>query len=129
MLICGGQYPVNPLTSRYIEEQLAYEGLPPTGAIQPLALLDLEELEGCQALHQRPRHHAAATARRLKSKYGAMAFRNYLAYEYGGKELGRPADVQGALADSFQIIQQRLGVPVIWSAVQDRTPWHPTTAA
>jgi hypothetical protein len=52
-LVCGGQFPVNPLTICYISEQLAAEGLPPGGAIQPLTLLDLEELEGCQALYQR----------------------------------------------------------------------------
>ena len=76
------QYPVNPLTTRYIEEQLAAEGLPPSGPIQPLALLDLEELEGCQALHQR----RGMTLPQLldawrRSKYGAVACRNYLAYE------------------------------------------------
>ena len=32
-----------------------------------------------------------------RSPYGGVAFRNYLAYEYGGQELGRPDDVQAAL--------------------------------
>jgi hypothetical protein len=77
------------------------------GAIQPLILLGLEELEGCQALHQR---HGMTLPQLLdawrRSPYGDVAFRNYLAYEYGGQELVRPDDVQDALAESFEIIQQ-----------------------
>jgi hypothetical protein len=116
VVVGGGQFPVNPLTIRYIREQLAFEGLPPGGAIEPLALLDLEELEGCQALHQR----RGMTLPQLldgwrQSRYGGVAFRNYLAYEYGGQELGRPQDVQDALAESLEIIQQRLGATGIWS--------------
>jgi hypothetical protein len=85
MVICGGQFPVNPITTRYINEQLAAEGLNPDGVIQPITLLDLEELEGCQALHQR----RGLTLPQLldgwrRSRYGGVAFRNYLAYEYGG---------------------------------------------
>lgn len=38
-----------------------------------------------------------------------MAFRNYLAYKYGGQEIGRPQDVQAALDESLTIIQQLLG--------------------
>ena len=87
-MIFGGQFPVNPLTIRYINEQLTAEGLPAAGTIQPLILLDLEELEGCQALHQRN----GMTLPELldawrRSPYRDAAFRNYLAYEYGGQEL------------------------------------------
>ncbi len=75
--------------------------------MQPLTLLDLEELEGCEALHQR----RGLTLPQLldawrKSSYGGVAFRNYLAYEY---ELGRPDDVRDALAESLTVIQQGLG--------------------
>jgi hypothetical protein len=116
VVVCGGQFPVNPLTTGYIREQLAAEGLPPRGHIDPLILLDLEELEGCQALHQR----RGTTLVELldawrRSQYGGVAFRNYLAYEYGGQEIGRPGDVQAALAESFEIIQQRLGAAGTWS--------------
>ena len=111
VVICGGQFPVNPITIRYINEQLAAEGLKPNGIIQPLTLLDLEELEGCEALHQRRN----LTLPQLidawrKSRYGGVAFRNYLSYEYGGQELGRPDDLRDALAESFRVMQDRLGV-------------------
>jgi hypothetical protein len=73
-------------------------------------VLDLEELEGCQALHQR----RSLTLPQLleawrSSQYGGVAFRNYLAYEYGGQEIGRPRDVQEALSESFAVIQRLLG--------------------
>ena len=79
--------------------------------MQSLTLQDLEELEGCEALHQR----RGLTLPQLldawqKSSYGGVAFRNYLAYEYGGQELGRPDDVRDALAESLTVIQQGLGV-------------------
>jgi hypothetical protein len=114
IVICGGQFPVNPLTIRYISEQLTAAGLP-AGPIEPLILLDLEELEGCQALHQR---HGITLPELIeawrRSSYSGAAFRNYLAYHYGGQELGRPYDVQAALAESFEVIQRLLGVKEPW---------------
>jgi hypothetical protein len=94
----------------YVREELTARGLPPAGPIEPLAVLDLEELEGCQALHQR----RSLTLPQLleawrSSQYGGVAFRNYLAYEYGGQEIGRPRDIQEALSESFAVIQRLLG--------------------
>ncbi len=107
----GGQFPVNPLTLYYVRETLTARGLLPGGPIELLIILDLEELEGCQALGQR----RGMTLPQLldawrQSDYGGVAFRNYLAYEYGGQEIGRPRDVQSALDESLVIIQQLLGV-------------------
>jgi hypothetical protein len=45
VVVCGGQFPVNPITLRDVKRQLAAEGLLTDGRIQPLVLLDLEELE------------------------------------------------------------------------------------
>jgi hypothetical protein len=111
IVVQGGQFPVNPLAIYYVREQLTAEGLPPAGPIEPLTILDLEELEGCQALQQR---RGTALSQLLdawrRSQYGDVAFRNYLAYEYGGQEIGRPQDVQAALEE---IIQYRPAAP--WS--------------
>jgi hypothetical protein len=86
--VTSGQFPVNLLTIRYINEQLEREGYLPDGTIQPLTVLDLEELEGCQFLLR-----TGATLPQLPdawraSPYRETAFRNYLAYVIGGQHTG-----------------------------------------
>jgi hypothetical protein len=115
VVVTSGQFPVNPLTIRYVNEQLAREGHLPDGTVQLLIVLDLEELEGCQSLAR-----AGATLPQLldawrSSPHRDTAFRNYLAYVIGGQHTGRPDDVQRALADTFSTVQQRLGVPGPWT--------------
>ena len=116
VVVISGQFPVNPLTIRYINEQLTAEGHRPDGTVQPLTVMDLEELEGCHALLQRKGRTLPQLLDAWRtSPYRDAAFRNYLAHEIGGQELGRPADVQDALAESFSIIQQLLGTPGQWT--------------
>ena len=116
VVVIGGQFPVNPLTIRYITEQLAAEGHQPDGTVQSLTVMDLEELEGCHALWERRNQTLPQLLDACRnSPYRDAAFRNYLSYEIGGQELGRPADIQEALAESFTIIQQHLGTPGQWT--------------
>lgn len=116
VVVISGQYPVNPLTIRYINEQLTAEGHRPDGTVQPLTVMDLEELEGCHALLQRKGRTLPQLLDAWRaSPYRDAAFRNYLAHEIGGQELGRPADVQDALAESFEVIQRLLGAPGAWT--------------
>ena len=115
VVVIGGQFPVNPLTARYISEQLSAEGHKEDGTVQRVAVLDLEELEGCHALWQRRNQTLPQLLDAWRnSPYRDAAFRNYLSYEIGGQELGRPQDVQQALAESFTAIQQHLGTPGQW---------------
>jgi len=119
VVVISGQYPINPLTIRYINEQLTGEGHRPDGTVQPLTVMDLEELEGCQALLQREGRTLPQLLDAWRtSPYRDAAFRNYLAHEIGGQELGRPADVQDALAESFEVIQQLLGALGSWTPPQ-----------
>ncbi len=116
VVVISGQFPINPLTIRYINEQLTAEGHRPDGTVQPLTVMDLEELEGCQALLQRKGRTLPQLLDAWRtSPYRDAAFRNYLAHEIGGHELGRPGDVQAALAESFEAIQQLLGTPGAWT--------------
>ena len=122
VVVISGQFPVNPLTIRYINEQLTAEGHRPDGTLQPLAVLDFEELEGCHALAERrgqtlPQLLDAWRA----SPYRDAAFRNYLADEIGGQELGRPADVRDALLACFTVMQQLLGAPGTWTPPPPRS--------
>jgi len=116
VVVISGQYPVNPLTIRYINEQLTAEGHRPDGTVQPLTVMDLEELEGCHPLLQRKGRTLPQLLDAWRaSPYRDAAFRNYLAHDIGGQELGRPADVQDALAESFEVIQRLLGTPGAWT--------------
>jgi hypothetical protein len=132
VVVIGGQFPVNPLTVRYISEQLAAEGHRPGGTVQPLAVLDLEELEGCHALWQRRNQTLSQLLDAWRnSPYRDAAFRNYLSHVMGGRELGRPDDVQQALAQSFIIIQQHLGIPGQWTPpdeLHDQVTRQPETS-
>jgi hypothetical protein len=84
--------------------------------VQSLTVLDLGELEGCHALWERRNQTLPQLLDAWRnSPYRDAAFRNYLSYEIGGQELGRPADIQAALAESFTIIQQLLGTPGQWT--------------
>lgn len=107
--VCGGQYPVNPVTLSYINEQIAAEGLLADGRIQQLRLLDFDELEDCEALHQ---HRGVAVSRLLadwlESEYHEASFRSYLWSRYGGQDIGRPDDMRDALAASVSAMWQRL---------------------
>src|ERR1022692_2988329 len=93
VVVCGGQFPVNPITLRDVKRQLTTEGVLTDGRIQPLVLLDLEELEACGALHE-TRH---VTMPQLvgdwqQSAYHEASLRSYLSFRYGGQNIGRSAD-------------------------------------
>jgi hypothetical protein len=111
VVVCGGQFPVNPITLRDVKRQLATESLLTDGRIQPLVLLDLEELEACDALHE-TRH---VTLPQLiddwqQSPYREASLRSYLSSRYGGQNIGRSAHLRAALESSTKIMQERLGL-------------------
>ncbi len=113
VVVISGQYPVNPLTIRYINEQLTAEGHRPDGTVQPLTVMDLEGLEGCQALlHRKGRTLPQLLDAWRASPYRDAAFRNYLAHEIGGQELGpasRRAERPGRIVRSHPAAARRPG--------------------
>lgn len=111
VVVCGGQFPVNPVTLRDVKRQLSAEGLLTDGRIQPLVLLDLEELEACNALRE-TRHVTLAQliGDWRQSAYREASFRSYLSFRYGGQNIGRSAELRTALASSTKIMQERLGL-------------------
>jgi hypothetical protein len=124
IIICGGQYPINPVTVSYIDEQIASERLFADARIRHLGLLDFEELEVCQALHKRDNKTIIELlAEWQESEYRQDSFRNYIWSRYGGQNIGRPDDIQHALDQANHAIVQRLN-PV---TATDRTepPTHP----
>jgi hypothetical protein len=107
----GGHYPVNPITRRYLEEEwFTAESLFAHPGIRDLALLDLEELEACEALN---RHRHLTLPQILAdwqtSPYRDGSLRSHLILTYGGQEIGRPQDIEDALHETTTMIAQRLG--------------------
>jgi len=111
VVVCGGQFPVNPITLRDVQHQLAAERLLTDGRIQPLVLLDLEELEAFNALHE-TRHITMPQliADWQQSAYREASFRSYLSSRYGGQNIGRSAELRTALTSSTTIMQEKLGL-------------------
>ena len=111
VVVCGGQFPVNPITLRDVQHHLAAELLLTDGRIQPLVLLDLEELEAFNALHE-TRHITMPQliADWQQSAYREASFRSYLSSRYGGQNIGRSAELRTALTSSTTIMQEKLGL-------------------
>ncbi len=98
MIVRGGQYPINPVTVSYIE-QIASEQLFTDARFRHVGLLDFEELEACEALHQRDNMTIVELLPAWQdSEYRQASFRSYVWSRYGGQNIGRPDDMQRALA-------------------------------
>lgn len=128
IIICGGQYPINPVTVSYIDEQITAKRLFADARIWHMGMLDFEELEACQALHQRDN----VTILELltawqESDYRQASFRSYIWSRYGGQNIGRPDDMRRALAEVSEIIHLRLG-PGAARGGQDQDPDVPEPA-
>jgi hypothetical protein len=109
IIVCGGQYPINPVTVSYIDEQIASERLFTDARVRHMGLLDFEELEACQALQQRDNVTIVELLAAWQgSAYRQASFRSYVWSRYGGQDIGRPADMQRALAHANQTMLQRL---------------------
>jgi len=109
IIICGGQYPINPITVSYIDEQIKAERLFADGRIRHIGMLDFEELEACEALHQRDNITILELlAAWQASEYRQASFRSYIWSRYGGQNIGRPDDMRRALAEVSEAIQRRL---------------------
>lgn len=110
----GGQFPINPVTRRHIEDALQNGGLlnyrRPATPIAPIAPLDLEELEICETLHETGNLalHDLIRQWQKSDDYAESSFRSFLSQAYGGP-FARPADLQAELARTLSLIAARLG--------------------
>jgi hypothetical protein len=110
----GGQFPINPITRRHIEDALQHEELlnhrRAAAPIARVAPLDLEELEICETLHETrnlPLHHLI-TQWQESDDFAGSSLRSFLTQTYGGN-FARPADLQAELARTLSLITARLG--------------------
>lgn len=108
VIICGGQFPVNPVTIRYIKERVAAEGLLRDNRVRSLGIIDLQTLDACESLHL----GEGITLLHLmdqwiESPYAEMPLYSYLVSEFSGHEMVRPADAHDAISKSFAIMRER----------------------
>lgn len=119
VVVRGGAFPINPATRRYVDEYLEQKAFlgRADARIQALALVDLEELELCEALtNAHGTDLPTILAGWQSSQYRAMSMRSYLAREHHAADVGRPAEIQAALGRAFTVLAERLG-----------TSWPPST--
>lgn len=114
MAVRGGQFPINPITRRYIEDALRDERLlnyrHPAAPIGRVAPLDLDELEICETLHETRSLPLHQLIRQWQDSpdFAESSLRSFLRQTYG-ENLPRPADLQAELAETLSLLAARLG--------------------
>ena len=94
IVVCGGHFPVNPVTRNYVKECLQDKGKLQAPGVQPLAIIDLDELESCVSLAKAGVVLPELLANWLTSpSYGKGSLTLYLWANYGGNPMERPAHV------------------------------------
>ena len=130
VVVRGGQFPINPVTRRHIEDVLQNDRLlnyrRPAVPIAALAPVDLEELEICEALRETRNLSLHDLIRQWQQSddYAESSFRAFLGKTYGGP-FARQADLQAELARTLSLTAARLGSD--WTPPDLPDPGQPTT--
>lgn len=111
IVVCGNHFPVNPVTRNYVEGLLQGKGMLQASGIQPLAVIDLDELESCVSLAKAgvllPE---LLTAWLADVSYRKGSLTLYLWARYGGIRLERPANVAASLREAMDAILPLLDI-------------------
>jgi hypothetical protein len=105
IVVCGNHFPVNPVTRNYVKECLRGNGKLQEPGIEPLAIIDLDELESCVSLAKAGVLLPDLLAGWLTDvSYGKGSLTLYLWAEYGGNRLERPSRVAADLREAMDAI-------------------------
>ena len=111
IVVCGNHFPVNPVTRNYVEGLLQGKGMLQAPGIQPLAVIDLDELESCVSLAKAgvllPELLAGWLAD-VSYRKGSLTL--YLWARYGGIRLERPSHVAASLNEAMDAILPLLDI-------------------
>ena len=110
IVVCGNHFPVNPVTRNYVQEVLRSRGMLRATGIQPLAVIDLDELESCVSLAQAGVLPTELLTRWMASPYGKGSLTLYIWATYGGSQLERPAMVSASLREAMDTILPLLDI-------------------
>jgi len=102
---------VNPVTRNYVEAYLRGKGMLQAPDIQPLAVIDLDELESCVSLAKAGVLLPELLVSWLASPpYGKGSLTLYLWATYGGNRFERPAQVAASLREAMDAILSLLEI-------------------
>jgi len=110
VVVCGNHFPVNPITRNYVQGCLRSRGLLQAAGIQPLAVIDLDELEACASLAKAGILLPELLAGWLASQYAKGSLTVYLSAVYGGNQVERPDVIVAGLRDAMDAIMPLLNI-------------------
>lgn len=110
IVVCGNHFPVNPVTRTYAEECVRDEGWLQDVSFQPLAVMDLDELEACAILGKGGHLMPDLLSDWLSGPYARGSFNTYLVARHGGQKLTRPDHVGAALGGALNAIKPLLNI-------------------
>lgn len=110
VVVCGNHFPVNPITRSYVQDCLRSRGLLQATGIQPLAVIDLDELEACASLAKAGVLLPELLADWLASQYAKGSLTVYLSAAYGGNQVERPAVIAASLREAMDAIVPLLNI-------------------
>lgn len=120
MLVVGGGYPVTPFTMKFVGAHLDKEGLLSQPMMQPLAIVDLGELETLEGLAERGRSLLDVLAAWQESGIAHVPLRNFVLRRFGGGRDLRPSRMDDRVNATFEAIIQALKLPPGDGADSDR---------
>ncbi|MEV6012020.1 hypothetical protein AB0M29_35105 [Streptomyces sp. NPDC051976] len=110
VVVCGNGFPLNPVTRNHIEERLKAQGWLQHPRVQPLAVVDLDELETCACLAKTGRLLPEVLSGWLSSPYRKGSLTIHVVDTYGGQNLKRPTRVASDMGDAFKAIEGVLNI-------------------
>lgn len=107
VLVVGGGFPLNALSTGYVESRLAAQGLLTDPRIQPLCIVDLEDIDHLEGLSERGLSAPTLLTDWRASDIGSLPLNNYLRRYHPGQER-RPSRMSSVDA-TYDEIKRRLG--------------------
>lgn len=101
-VVVAGGYPLNPMTTAYIKERLKDEALLDDPRIDPIAIIDLGELEILEGISEAGKTPAELLADWQSSALAETSFKNYVIRVFGSTVPYRPSRMKEKVFASFR---------------------------